>query len=470
MDTQKSKKSELADVLINSSKNTLCSELKPLYRGISALNHRETDAEKIFTDSKYFYYSPEIILTEFKKNKNSINRIILHTLFHCIFLHLFNTDFKKRDLWNLACDICVEKAINDCNLSCTTDKRTQKEEILIERLSARIKNFTAENIYFYLCNSNIPLQELSDYKQTFYVDCHSVWYENRIFNKIDEDEDVTQTEARSIFKIADDRDGEHQKNKKQIQDDSVKSRTESAEEDWKKITKRIIRDSEASASVFGISPGFDSLKLNSVVIDKCDYRDFLKKFIQTNEQFEINDDEFDYIYYTYGLNLYGNVPLIEPLEYSENTKINRLIIAIDTSGSVYGKLVEGFVNKTYSLLKSTDFFYKECEIHLLQCDCKIRSVNVFHSQDELENYLSHITLNGFGGTDFRPVFDYADKLFKKDINKAFNGVIYFTDGDGIYPTRMPQYKNAFIITDNGFDKNKLPSWAMPVYVNPDEFL
>ena len=24
--------------------------------------------------------------------------------------------------------------------------------------------------------------------------------------------------------------------------------------------------------------------------------------------------------------------------------------------------------------------------------------------------------------------------------------------------------------DNGFDKNKLPSWAMPVYVNPDEFL
>ena len=196
----------------------------------------------------------------------------------------------------------------------------------------------------------------------------------------------------------------------------------------------------------------------------------MKKFIQTNEQLEINDDEFDYIYYTYGLNLYGNVPLIEPLEYSESTKINRLIIAIDTSGSVYGNLVEGFVNKTYSLLKSTDFFHKECEIHLLECDCKIQSVNVFHSQDELENYLSHITLNGFGGTDFRPVFDYADKLFRKDKNKAFNGVIYFTDGDGIYPTRMPQYKNAFIITDNGFDKNKLPSWAMPIYVNPDEFL
>ena len=151
MDIQKSKKSELADVLINSSKNTLCSELKPLYRGIAALNHKETDTAKIFTDSKHFYYSPEIILTEFKKNKNSINRILLHTLFHCIFLHIFNTDFKKRELWNLACDICTEKAINDCNLSCTADPKVQKERFLIERLSENIKNFTAENIYFYLC-------------------------------------------------------------------------------------------------------------------------------------------------------------------------------------------------------------------------------------------------------------------------------------------------------------------------------
>ncbi|MBO5064996.1 MAG: hypothetical protein J6D06_02670 [Clostridia bacterium] len=468
MNEQSNRKNELADILINSSKNTLCGELKPLYRGISSFKHKETASGKIFTDGNYFYYSPEKILTEFKSNPNSINRIFLHSLFHCVFLHLFNTDFKNRDLWNIACDICVEKAINDCNLSCTAVKKTKKEQVLISKLSGHIKSFTAENIYFYFCNSDFSAQELSEYTQAFCVDCHSVWYENRFFNKFDENEDVTETEARSIYKIADDRDGDYQKNKRQVKDDTVKSRTQKSEE-WKEITKRIIRDSDAASSAFGISQGFDTLMLKAVTRDKCDYSEFLKKFIQTSEQLEINDDEFDYIYYTYGLNLYGNIPLIEPLEYSENTKINRLIIAIDTSGSVYGKLVENFVNKTYSLLKATDFFKKDCEIHLIQCDCKIQAVNVFHSQDELEKHLSRIILSGFGGTDFRPVFEYANRLLEQDKNKTFNGVIYLTDGDGIYPDNMPGYKNAFIITDNGFNKNKLPAWATPVYVDINEF-
>ena len=38
---------------------------------------------------------------------------------------------------------------------------------------------------------------------------------------------------------------------------------------------------------------------------------------------KINDDEFDYIFYTYGLKLYEKMPLIEPLEdrvtYTRNT-------------------------------------------------------------------------------------------------------------------------------------------------------
>ena len=196
----------------------------------------------------------------------------------------------------------------------------------------------------------------------------------------------------------------------------------------------------------------------------------MKKFIQLNEQLEINNDEFDYIYYTYGLNLYGNVPLIEPLEYSENTKLQRLIIAIDTSGSVYGEPVKKFIEKTYNILKTTDFFKKDCEIHIVQCDCKIQSVDIINSQKELEEYINNINLKGFGGTDFRPVFDYAEELLNSDRNKTFNGVIYFTDGDGMYPEKAPEYKNVFFINDNGFDKCKMPVWATPIYMDIDDIL
>ena len=60
--------------------------------------------------------------------------------------------------------------------------------------------------------------------------------------------------------------------------------------------------------------GADTQVLKSVTNDKYDYNKFLKKFIFFNESMEINDDEFDYIFYTYGLKMYENMPIIEPLE------------------------------------------------------------------------------------------------------------------------------------------------------------
>ncbi len=44
----------------------------------------------------------------------------------------------------------------------------------------------------------------------------------------------------------------------------------------------------------------------------------------------MDDDAFDFIFYTYGLQMYGNLPLIEALEYKEVKKVEELVIAIDT--------------------------------------------------------------------------------------------------------------------------------------------
>lgn len=467
MNKQNERLSELAESVINSSKNTLSGELRPLFRGVRNFPHKETEEETVFTDGNFFYYSPKIILTKFKEQNTSVNRLFLHSLFHCIFLHLFKTDFKNRELWDLACDICVEKTINECNLNCTLSEKIIEQRHVINKLSLHIKNFTAENIYFFLCQCTLGAEEIIYYKSVFADDNHDIWYKSKGFGKAVEDDEMIEVEARSIYKYADNRTGDYQEGKKQTDNATATSEKETTEEIWREITKRIIRDADTSPSVFGTSGGFDTLMLKSVTRDKYDYSEFLKKFIQINEQLEINDDEFDYIYYTYGLDLYGNVPLIEPLEYSENTKLQRLIIAIDTSGSVYGEVVKKFIEKTYSILRTTDFFKKDCEIHIIQCDSEIQSVNIIHSQKELEEYINNITLKGFGGTDFRPVFDYTENILKTDKNKTFNGVIYFTDGDGIYPKTSPQYKNVFVIHDNGFDKAKMPLWATPIYMDID---
>ena len=54
---------------------------------------------------------------------------------------------------------------------------------------------------------------------------------------------------------------------------------------------------------------------------RYDYRTFLQKFAVMREEIRIDPDSFDYGFYTYGLQLYDNIPLIEELEYREAKKI-----------------------------------------------------------------------------------------------------------------------------------------------------
>jgi hypothetical protein len=94
--------------------------------------------------------------------------------------------------------------------------------------------------------------------------------------------------------------------------------------------------------------------------EKYDYASFLQRFSVLGEVMQVNDDEFDLIFYTYGLSLYKNLPLTEPLEYLDVKLIKEFVIAIDTSDSVQGKIVQAFIQKTYNMLnQSENFFYQD---------------------------------------------------------------------------------------------------------------
>ncbi len=46
--------------------------------------------------------------------------------------------------------------------------------------------------------------------------------------------------------------------------------------------------------------------------DDVDYRAFLRRFAAPREVLAADEDAFDYGFYSYGLRLYGNMPLVEP--------------------------------------------------------------------------------------------------------------------------------------------------------------
>ena len=143
---------------------------------------------------------------------------------------------------------------------------------------------------------------------------------------------------------------------------------------------------------------------------------------------QIYDDEFDYIFYTYGLHLYRNLPLIAPLEYKDVRRIREFVIAIDTSGSVQGELVQKFITKTYNILSQQESYFTKINIHIIQCDAEVQEDLKITSREEFEKCLKGLTLKGFGGTDFRPLFQYVDQLIHLGEFTNLKGLIYFTDG------------------------------------------
>ncbi len=84
--------------------------------------------------------------------------------------------------------------------------------------------------------------------------------------------------------------------------------------------------------------------------------------------------------------------------------------------------------------------------------------------------MEHFTLSGFGGTDFRPAFEYVNGLVNKGAFKKLRGLIYFTDGKGIYPVKMPPYDTAFVFMKDQYEDISVPGWAMKVILTPEDLV
>lgn len=237
---------------------------------------------------------------------------------------------------------------------------------------------------------------------------------------------------------------------------------------WQDISSQIDMDMEAFSGKTGLNVGTFQVNLTVANRKRYDYRAFLKRFSALSEEMKTSPDEFDYIYYTYGLSRYKNMPLIEPLEYQESNRIRNFVIAIDTSASCAGKLVRTFAEKTYDVLKNSEGFGHKVNIHVIQCDCDVtRDVKITSIRD-IDRAFEEFVTRGFGGTDFRPVFKYVDELVRTRELANLKGLIYFTDGLGKYPVTPPAYETAFVFVDDTPRERKVPPWAMKVIMDEDD--
>ena len=122
-----------------------------------------------------------------------------------------------------------------------------------------------------------------------------------------------------------------------------------------------------------------------------------------------------------------------------------------------------------SLIRSrVNYLEIHINIHIIQCDADIQEDKIITTQKELDDYIRTIKLHGFGGTDFRPVFDYVDELIN---NKSFNnlkGMLYFTDGYGVFPNRKPDYTVAFVFVRDDYEVPEVPGWAIKMVLQKED--
>lgn len=378
-------------------------------------------------DGSACYYDPVYVLKRYQEEPRLIARIYLHMLLHCIFYHGFRYDRLEKETWDLAADIAVEKVILDLGLSCVALERDEDAAGKLRVLEEDVGSLTAERLYRHFRNNPLTESRERELRELFEKDIHSLW-------KPAEQNQTNQMEITG--------------------------------EQWKKISERIKADLK---SFTRNKKGTEALEKNlaEVTRDRYDYSEILRKFMVTGEDIIVNDDEFDYIYYTYGLEHYGNLPLVEPLEYKEANRVREFVIALDTSASCRGSVVRAFLRKTYSILKSGENFFHKINVHIIQCDNEVRLDTKIKDDDDFKQFMWYGKLAGFGGTDFRPVFEYIEELRGQNEFENLKGLIYFTDGYGIYPERMPDYQVIFAFLDEDENRPPVPPWGMKIVLEGD---
>ena len=242
------------------------------------------------TDMDGWYYDPAYLLTLYKDEPKEAARACLHSLMHCIFAHGVMAEGMDTELWDMSCDIAAEAVIEELDIRAFETSRDMSPAL--KYLKKEAGGLTADRLYRYLKRGDVSEKSFMAWKELFYRDSHALW---------------RKTGLREI-----------------------------SSEEWERISRRIRTEIKAFSELKGFG---DTLKdnLDAGLKEKYDYRAILERFMINSENRGLSDDEFDLALYTRGMELYGNLPLIEPLEYREDKLIREFVIALDTSASCSGE-------------------------------------------------------------------------------------------------------------------------------------
>lgn len=448
---------EMGQRILDVTRTELYLSMRFMGAALNSLDFKmDLSTRTVGTDAVSVRFNPTYLMQMYLERPELMNRMYMHMLMHCIFRHMFSAkEHEDSELWDLCCDIAAESVVDSMDYPSIRRVSSDLREEWYEKLRKEVHVLTAEKLYHYLIFGKRDPYIEESLRQEFSMCDHGFWERMRT------DEEEKDHGGKAGME-------QNQGNSQDISGEREAAPAGSGnpkEEEWKDHARRIQSEMEAYAKASAEDAGSLKWLLAVENRERTSYKEYLKRFAVVREESRMDPDSFDYGYYMYGLAMYDNMPLVEENEFCECKKVETLVIAIDTSASCRAGLVQQFLNETAAILRSQETFFHRIDVHIIECDNQVQKDIAISHVDELEKYSAGFEVRGGYGTDFRPVFAYVEKLQGQGQLVNLRGLMYFTDGFGIYPETPSPYDTAFVFwQEEEFEDVKVPDWALKLYL------
>lgn len=324
---------------------------------------------------------------------SQIEFALAHEALHCALTHFARRQHREKHRWDIACDFAVNGLLIDDGLHAVPDALCLPE----------FKGLSAEEIY--------PLVDEHTDQQT---------HDQHLYGEESDSKRASE--------------GGHLDLEKEAAQPNPLSATERnrLEEQWR---ERLAGAAQQALQAGRLSASLARM-LEHLIAPRLPWRHILARFMSMRSR-----SDFDY-----ARPGRREGEAILPALRSKEIDVS---VAIDTSGSISAEEINEFVSEIDALKGQVS-----ARVTLLACDSELSSDSprTFEPWDAIWVPQS---LSGGGGTDFRPVFDWAAiQDYSPDL------LIYFTDGQGQFPSMAPDYPVIWLMKGQA-----MPPWGERIQLN-----
>lgn len=456
--------------------STICGSLKNKYPGISHvlyyLKFIPVKEPVLFeTDGMHIFYSPKLVMAKYREKKPyEMAYKIMHIVAHGLLGHFqiapdYNYDIAMHTLMDAEAARFLEKL----SMSVPASRRSREyfaASDVVRRIykSAPVRSLAGAKNYV---DTSARKSILFESRKLFWYDDHRLWYARGktsawllagMSGGADENGNTDNQNQVAAF---------WQAIQRMVSGDDAQSA------DAEQILQGLLGENLKS-NLYGNMPGNSTERYQAAKRARLDYGTYLKRFFRSKEREKEDEESIDKALYAWGFATYGaDVAFIEPeLESQVKHQMDTVILAIDTSGSCCGDTMKQFLAETRELFQNLST-YQFHRFIVLQCDTKITKEDIYQSAKDFpgeEEFRRGIDIYGRGGTDFVPVFQYADKLV--EAGEKVNCLIYLSDGYGRFPEEKPQGYETFFVLDRYLygaqdeyeEDSEIPGWVTTLYL------